>query len=68
MSTCVMSFPADAVEWGPVLTVGGQSCMQTAKVQLAGQTVLHVTLMWPTPEPTVAVTCSTEGRHAGEQD
>lgn len=68
MSACVITIPADRIEWGPVLPVGTHSCVQTAKVVQGDSTVLHLTLQWPTPEPTVPVLCAADGRHAGPRD
>lgn len=68
MSACVLTIPADRIEWGPVLPAGERCCTQTATLFQADKPALYVTLQWPTLEPTVPVVCNTEGRHAGPRD
>ena len=68
MSMVVLTLPADRIEWGPVQPVAGLSCFQTGKVYVGDTAVCHLTLQWPTPEPSLAVLCNNNPRHAGPHD
>ena len=68
MSAVVLSVPAERIEWGAVQRVGALSCFQTAKLYVGDVTVCHLTLQWPTPEPSLAVVSNVVPRHAGAQD